>query len=84
MLLFKILTLGFLLLVAAIVFNLLAARLGLLSWYDLLTRLSSEGRSVFRQLRVWDYAWLFLVYPFLLGLSAWYAARLLHLFHPSS
>lgn len=84
MLLFKILALGFLILFAAIVFNAVAARLDLSSWYDLLTRMNSEGRSVFRRLRWVDYAWLFLAYPFLLGLSGWFFARVLHLFSSSS
>jgi hypothetical protein len=79
MLLLKIFAAGLLVLIAAIFFNGLAARLGLWSWYDFLSRFNQQGPAVWSQLHAIDYAWLFLIYPLLLGLSAWWSVKLLNL-----
>lgn len=65
----KIYIIGLFILIAAILLNALAARMGLVSWYDFLTRMTSEGRAVFADIRWLDYFWLFILYPFLLGLA---------------
>jgi hypothetical protein len=61
---------GLAVLVAAILFNVVVQRLGIMGWYDFLNGLVSDGRGVFRRVRVVDHLWLWLLYPLLLGLSA--------------
>ena len=66
----KLLVIGFIILVAAIGANVFTQKLGIVGWYEFLTRLTSEGISVFNTLRVLDYLWLFIGYPTFLGLAA--------------
>lgn len=61
---------GAVVLLAAIAFNVVVQRLGIMGWYDFLNGLMSEGRGVFRRVRAMDHLWLWLLYPLLLGLSA--------------
>lgn len=77
MLALKIFAAGWLILLAAILFNALAAWLGLMSWYDFLSRLGKEGEAVSRPIRFFDLAWLFLGYPLLLGIAVWLVVLLL-------
>ena len=72
----KIYFTGIFILIAAIIFNMLAGRTGFMSWYEFLSKLSAEGRSAFSQVRWLDYLWLFILYPFLLGLSGWGANKI--------
>lgn len=67
----KIYIIGLFILIGAILFNALAARLGLMSWYDFLTRMNSQGSPVLADIKWLDYFWLFILYPFLLGLAGW-------------
>jgi len=60
---------GLFILFGAIVANVIAAKLHLKSWYDLLIGLT-ETRSYWNQLWVKNLLWLLIIYPFLLGLSA--------------
>lgn len=60
---------GLFVLFGAIVANVIAAKLHLKSWYDLLIGLS-ETPSYWSQLGVKNLIWLLIIYPFLLGLSA--------------
>jgi hypothetical protein len=67
----KIYLAGLFVLVAAIGLNLLAGLLGLATWYSFLTSASQQGLpSALNGLKIWDYLFLFLLYPGLLGLSA--------------
>jgi hypothetical protein len=65
----KIYILGLIVLVSAILFNGLAAKLNLVSWYDFLNRAVASGSKVWQTLRFVDLLWLFIVYPMLLGLA---------------
>ncbi len=65
----KIYILGLIVLVSAILFNGLASKLNLVSWYDFLNRAIASGSKVWQTLRFVDLLWLFIVYPMLLGLS---------------
>ncbi|MFZ9171504.1 MAG: DUF7672 family protein [Sediminibacterium sp.] len=65
----KIYILGLVVLVSAILFNGLASKLNLVSWYDFLNRAIASGSKVWQTLRFVDLLWLFIVYPMLLGLS---------------
>lgn len=69
MVIFKIFIIGIIILIAALVINSLAAKIGALTWYDFL----KETQKV-----AWyQYLWLFIGYPFLLGLSAYLGKSLL-------
>ena len=61
---------GAVVLLAAILFNVVVQRLGVMGWYDFLNGLVSEGRGIFRRVRFVDHLWLWFLYPLLLGLSA--------------
>ena len=65
---------GVIILLSAILANMLAAALGLASWYDLFRLLNEHGTAGLRKLRLVDGFWLFLLYPLLLGLG-WKAAE---------
>lgn len=65
----KIYITGVAILIVAILANILAGLLGLMSWYDALITLQKNGVNALKQWRWMDYAWLFLLYPFILGLG---------------
>ena len=67
---------GIVILTGAILFNGVIARLGITGWYDFLNGLAEKGTTFFRGLGPMDYAWLFILYPLLLGLSAVLADKL--------
>jgi len=69
--LLKLYATGVLVLIIAIILNAMAYYFKLMSWYDFLSRLRQEGTALFSLMTVKDYTWLFLIYPFLLGLSAY-------------
>ena len=73
---------GISILVVAILLNVLVQKLGVTGWYEFLIRLSREGKQTFSALRWIDYAWLFVLYPFLLGLAAWLGNKLYQLLLP--
>ena len=56
---------GLVILLVAIFANLLAAQLGLKTWYDFLNQLGSGNALNFK-----DGIWLFIIYPIILGCSA--------------
>jgi hypothetical protein len=74
----RIYLVGAVVLVAAIFMNAIVQRIGLMGWYEFLSKLQVQGRQVLSEMGVLDFAWLFLLYPFLLGLSA-YAGDRLHI-----
>ena len=55
---------GVIILISAIIANIIAAKIGLKTWYDFLNTINN-GSS----LSTFDYIWLFALYPFTLGLS---------------
>lgn len=61
--------------IAAILANGLAAKLGLKSWYDFITLLNQQGGKAFSMLHLADYVWLFVFYPLILGGAAFLAFR---------
>lgn len=63
----KIYIIGLVILGIAIILNGLAAKIGILSWYDYLKLIIDKNRST--PIRWIDYSWLFFVYPFLLGMA---------------
>ncbi|MCR9182660.1 MAG: hypothetical protein NXH73_07010 [Flavobacteriaceae bacterium] len=72
----KLYIIGLLILVTAILANVLASKLGLLSWYDFLNLLSDKGRDGFKEVGFFDYLWLLLLYPLALGLGYWFGIKI--------
>jgi hypothetical protein len=66
---FKIYIIGAAVLLIAIAANILASVLGVMSWYDAIASLQKNGLNGFKQWKLFDYLWLLLLYPFLLGLG---------------
>ena len=65
----RIYFLGIFILLIAILANLMASKLELLSWYDFLEGLTNSP-SFWSTLRLKDGLWLFLLYPLILGSGA--------------
>ena len=68
----RIYFIGLFILITAIVANILAVKLQLKSWYDLLNGLANS-KSSWELITFKDSLWLFLVYPLVLGLGAVFA-----------
>ena len=73
MIIIKIIISGFFLLFFAIIINAIVQLLKIMTWYDLLMELKKKSWP--RKMRVIDFAWLFLGYPFFLGLIIFYVAN---------
>jgi len=58
-------------LVGALILNFIASGLGLMSWYDFI---KEPGRENFL-----SYLWLFIIYPFGLGLTAFILSKFINL-----
>ncbi|MFZ9980874.1 MAG: DUF7672 family protein [Cyclobacteriaceae bacterium] len=76
----KVYFIGLLILVSAIILNVISGKIGLTGWYDFLNGLAGSGRKIFDSLNFMDYVWLFVLYPFLLGCSVFFAEKLFRLF----
>lgn len=63
----KLYIIGLSILLVAIIANFIAAKLGLMSWYDFLNLLTAKGTATFKEVRFFDYLWLFIIYPMALG-----------------
>jgi hypothetical protein len=63
---------GYAILIGAIVLNLLATSLGLVTWYGFLESAAAHGCSgAIREAGVISIVYLFVLYPLLLGWMAW-------------
>jgi len=76
----KIYFLGLFILVIAIIMNLLASLLGLISWYEFLHGLSSNGLITIKEAGFINCIFLFFIYPFILGLTYLLGERIFILF----
>lgn len=65
----KIYLIGVIILIAAIFLNGLINKLGVLGWYDFINLLIDKQTASTRKVRLIDMLWLFVAYPFLLGLA---------------
>jgi hypothetical protein len=61
---------GWLVLIAAILLNLAADRLGITGWYGFLSGMAEEGLTIWSRIGWMDILWLFFVYPLSLGFAA--------------
>ncbi|MBO6606089.1 hypothetical protein [Psychroserpens sp.] len=60
---------GICILIIAIVANGIVLKLGLKTWYDFIGLLNDFGLSAFSKIGIFDYLWLFILYPFVLALG---------------
>ncbi|MBT8324241.1 MAG: hypothetical protein HKP45_04135 [Winogradskyella sp.] len=67
---------GIAILVIAIIANALIIKLGIKSWYDFLQLLGSDGLSTLNRMTALDHLWLFIGYPFVLGLGYYLGDKL--------
>ena len=65
----KIYLIGIIILVTAILLNGVINKLGVLGWYDFINLLVDKEAAPARKVRIIDILWLFIAYPFLLGLA---------------
>ncbi|WP_179005584.1 DUF7672 family protein [Winogradskyella forsetii] len=70
---------GLAILIIAILANGIIAKIGLKSWYGFIELLSKEGSSAFSKLNIFDYLWLFIAYPFILGIGYWLGEKISNL-----
>lgn len=62
---------GFVILIIAIAMNMLARGFGVATWYDFLNQVSDIGlTSALQHLHLFDYLFLILIYPLVLGGAA--------------
>ncbi|MET2985543.1 DUF7672 family protein [Aureibaculum conchae] len=65
----KLYIIGICILIIAILANAIIVKIGLKSWYDFFELLNQLGTEAFSKLSILDYLWLFVGYPFVLGLG---------------
>ena len=71
---------GWIIVVSAIIINILAGLLKIATWYHLIEILSKEGLVGLKHISVISYLFLFLIYPLLLGIIAYYSFHMLQSF----
>tara|TARA_B100001287_G_scaffold57618_1_gene45976 strand:+ start:792 stop:1025 length:234 start_codon:yes stop_codon:yes gene_type:complete len=64
---------GFFLLFFAIILNAIIQFFSIMTWYDLLMNIKKKTWS--KKMKVIDFLWLFIGYPFFLGLIIYYTAQ---------
>ena len=62
----RIYIIGISILFVAIISNTIAKQIGISTWYDFLTSFAEDSSKNFTIL---DYSWLFVFYPFILGMG---------------
>lgn len=62
---------GLFILIIAILANGLAIKIGVKSWYGFIELWLQEGSAVFKKIAFFDYLWLFVFYPLILGAGYW-------------
>jgi len=77
---FRIYFCGLCVLIVAIIVNVLIKKIGILTWYDFGSIFLVSGLQSFMQVSLLSFCWLFIVYPFTLGLTYFLADKLYNLF----
>ena len=70
----KVILSGFFLLFFAIIINAIVQYLKIMTWYDFLMMLKNSSNSI--KIRMIDYIWLFVGYPFFLGLIIYFTSKI--------
>lgn len=73
----KIILTGFSILITAIILNVLANILKITTWYDLLNNITKHGITALKQESIISIIFLFIIYPFVLGLTAYFILKLI-------
>tara|TARA_Y100000389_G_C17103155_1_gene336948 strand:+ start:142 stop:372 length:231 start_codon:yes stop_codon:yes gene_type:complete len=73
---FNLILAGFFLLFFAIIMNAVIKFFSIMNWYDLLMNLQKKERP---KMKVIDFLWLFLGYPFFLGLIIYFTAHVFYI-----
>ena len=66
---FRLYIIGVLILLIAIIANVFAKKIGLITWYIFGNQLYREGFAVFKGVGFFSVLWLFVIYPFILSLG---------------
>lgn len=66
---FRLYIIGVLILLIAIIANVFAEKIGLITWYIFGNQLYVEGFAVFKEVGFFSVLWLFVIYPFILSLG---------------
>jgi hypothetical protein len=75
----KIYCIGIIVLLIAILANVLASVIGVMSWYDAFSSLQKNGWASLKDWSWKDYVWLFVLYPVILGAAGYYGLKLYEL-----
>ena len=70
----KVILSGFFLLFFAIIINAIVQYLKIMTWYDFLMMLKNSSNPI--KIRMIDYIWLFVGYPFFLGLIIYFTSKI--------
>ncbi len=70
---------GVSILITAILANYIIGKIAIASWYDYLNYLFDENSTTITKLSILDYLWLFLGYPFVLGLGYLFGEKIYQL-----
>ena len=76
----RIYIIGLCVLIIAIVANVLVSLLGISTWYDFGAKLYSNGFNAIKEAGLINCIWLFILYPFCLGLSVLLGDKIYALF----
>lgn len=76
-LMLKIYLIGLVILVSAIILNVIATSLNISTWFSFADKLKDKGIKAIGQEKVLSLLFLFIIYPLLLGIAAYYANRFL-------
>ena len=72
-----ILILGWVVLLAAICLNIVAKMIRLTTWYDFLLLIKDHKVKALKRISLVSYLFLFIIYPAILGLVAYYLVKIL-------
>lgn len=75
----KIFIIGWVILIVALIVNGVALKIGIDTWYSFAGEISRTGfKKAFLNTSFFAKVFLFVLYPLILGVSAWAASRILH------
>lgn len=72
----KLYIIGVCILIIAIIANAIIVKIGLKSWYDFVELMNQFGKEAFGKLTIFDYGWLLIGYPLVLGLGYYLGLKL--------
>ena len=75
---YKIIIIGFAILIVAIIMNLMASVMGITTWHTFFLHMKENGLvSALKNAGIFSLFFMLIVYPFLLGTTAYYTIKLL-------